>query len=85
MGWYSHPMMQLNRWLLIPSVLLLLSCGEITPQRPNVLIYVVSSLRADALGVYDSSRTDTPHFDEFAADGVIFEEAYSSSAWARPA
>ncbi len=85
MGWYSHPMMQFNRWLLTPSVLLLLSCGEITPQRPNVLIYVVSSLRADALGVYDSSRTDTPHFDEFAADGVIFEEAYASSAWARPA
>ena len=73
------------RWLAIVWMMCLAGCGEIVPERPNVLIYVVSSLRADALGVYDPERTNTPHFDEFATSGAIFEAAYSSSSWSRPA
>lgn len=61
------------------------ACGEIAPDQPNVLIFVVSSLRADALGAYDLDRIETPNFDELAIDGVTFEEAYSTSSWDRPA
>ena len=64
---------------------MLTSCGEIAPEQPNILIFVVSSLRADALGTYDLDRTETPHFDELAIDGVTFEEAYATSSWDRPA
>lgn len=72
-------------WLVIACAVSCTACGEIGPEPPNVLIYVVSSLRADALGSYDSERLDTPHFDDFASSGVVFENAYSNSSWARPA
>lgn len=62
-----------------------MGCGEIAPERPNILIFVVSSLRADALSAYDPDRGGTPHFDELAIHGVTFEEAYSTSSWTRPA
>ncbi|MAI25256.1 MAG: hypothetical protein CMN75_04410 [Spirochaeta sp.] len=71
--------------LLGTAALMLTSCGEIAPEQPNILIFVVSSLRADALGTYDLDRTETPHFDELAIDGVTFEEAYATSSWDRPA
>jgi len=71
--------------LLAVGFSLFIGCGEIVRERPNVLIFVVSSLRADALSAYDPDRGDTPYFDELAVYGVTFEEAYSTSSWARPA
>ena len=76
---------QIASWMVALALLLLTSCGEIAPDQPNILIFVVSSLRADALGTYDLDRTDTPHFDELAINGVTFEDAYSTSSWDRAA
>ncbi|NQZ99299.1 MAG: sulfatase, partial [Myxococcales bacterium] len=40
--------------------------------RPNILIYLVDTLRADALGVYGNPVVLTPNIDAFAADSVVF-------------
>jgi arylsulfatase A-like enzyme len=41
----------------------------------NVLLVTVDTLRADALGVYGSSRASTPVIDRLAAEGVRFSNA----------
>ncbi len=53
-------------------------------ERPNVLIYLIDTLRADHLGVYGYPRPTSPEIDRFAADGVLFENAQAQSSWTRP-
>ena len=43
--------------------------------RPNVVIYLVDTLRADRLGTYGYAKDTTPHMDAFAKTGVVFENA----------
>jgi len=50
---------------------------------PNVIIYLVDALRADALGCYNPESRATPHIDSFARTGVLFERAYSPASWTR--
>ena len=49
----------------------------------NVVIYLVDTLRADALGVY-GARWDTPAYDAFANQGARFALANSPSCWTKP-
>lgn len=52
--------------------------------RPNVLVYLVDTLRADHLGCYGYGRRKTsPEIDAFATDAVLFEEALAQSSWTR--
>ena len=43
----------------------------------NVVIFLVDTLRADRLGIYDYGRDTSPNIDAFAADAVLFERAFS--------
>lgn len=53
---------------------------------PNVIVYLVDTLRADHLGAYGSRAPGvSPHFDRVAAEGTLFGVAISSSAWTKPA
>ena len=53
--------------------------------RPNVLLYIVDTLRADALGAYGSPTAQSPHLDALAVRGTLFENAHANSSWTRPA
>lgn len=44
----------------------------------NLLICGIDSLRADHMSCYGYHRLTTPHIDEIAAEGVLYEDAYSS-------
>ena len=68
--------------------LLALACAE-NPRgapeaRPNVLLYVVDTLRADALEPYGNQRIHTPALVRLASEGVVYDRAYSASSWTRP-
>lgn len=52
---------------------------------PDIFIYMIDTLRVDALGVYGSARPSSPHIDRFAQDAVLFERAWSPSSWTLPA
>ena len=54
-------------------------------RRPNVVLYVVDTVRADRLGVYGYGKPTSPRLDAFAADAVLFENAWAQSSWTRPA
>jgi arylsulfatase A-like enzyme len=55
------------------------------PHRPNVVVVLVDTLRADHLGAYGYERDTSPAIDAFGRDAVRFERAYSTSGWTRPA
>ena len=52
--------------------------------RPNVFIYLVDTLRADALQLYGGDLETSPEIDRFAADGVTYSNAWSASSWTLP-
>ncbi|MFN8178783.1 MAG: sulfatase [bacterium] len=54
-------------------------------KHPNVVIYLIDALRKDHLGVYGYPRSTSPYIDAFAREAVIFEDAYSTTAWTKPA
>ncbi len=51
--------------------------------KPNILLYVVDTLRADGLGVYGNTSANTPRFDALAAQGVMFENVFANASWTR--
>jgi len=51
---------------------------------PNVLVIVVDTLRADHLSSYGYSRPTSPNIDHVATQGILFENAISSSSWTFP-
>ncbi len=68
----------------------LAGCGGEPPadsavRRPNIVLYVVDTLRADRLGVYGYGKPTSPRLDAFAASALVFENAYAQSSWTRPA
>jgi arylsulfatase A-like enzyme len=74
----------MNRPLAALVVALLTSaCGGATA-RPNVVLVVIDTLRADRLGCYGNPRGLTPYIDDFARAGVVFEDAHAHAPWTLP-
>lgn len=59
--------------------------GSAEARRPNVLIYMIDTLRADHLGVYGYDRPTSPEIDAFAGDATLFRRAVAQSSWTKPA
>ncbi|HWQ03279.1 MAG TPA: sulfatase-like hydrolase/transferase, partial [Candidatus Nitrosotenuis sp.] len=54
------------------------------PGRPNVVLIVMDTVRADHLSAYGYSRQTSPFLDRLAKEGVLFESAVSTSSWTLP-
>ncbi|GJM22943.1 MAG: hypothetical protein DHS20C15_28580 [Planctomycetota bacterium] len=66
----------------------LVACGP-TQERaarrpPNVIVWLVDTLRADHLSCYGYERDTSPQLDALAAQGVLFENAHVNSNWTQP-
>lgn len=73
--------------------LLLVPLGVAAPPPPpppaslpkgNVLILVVDTLRADAMGTYGEPSPTTPRLDAFAKESVVFDRAWTQYTWTLP-
>ena len=53
-------------------------------QTPNIIIYMVDTLRPDHLGAYGYETPTSPHLDRFAEQAVVFEYAVGQAPWTRP-
>lgn len=51
--------------------------------RPNILLIVIDTLRADHLGTYGYHRDTSPFLDSLASRGVLFERAIAQSSWTK--
>lgn len=52
--------------------------------RPNVVFIVMDTGRKDRYSLYGHFRPTTPRIAELAADGAVFEKAYTVSPWTLP-
>lgn len=52
--------------------------------RPNIVLVLVDTLRADHLSAYGYQRKTTPYIDELASKGTLFEAAIAQSSWTAP-
>ncbi len=48
--------------------------------RPNIVLYVVDTLRASRMSLYDYARPTTPRLEAFAKKAAVFDNAYSNGA-----
>lgn len=75
-----------QRWWKGVLCALTLGCGGHAVWTPrNVVIVTVDTLRADHLGCYGYPRPTSPFIDWMAAQGVLFEHAFTSTATTVPA
>jgi arylsulfatase A-like enzyme len=52
---------------------------------PNIILVVVDTLRWDALGHNGNQHRTSPHIDRVASEGIVFNQAISTSGWTLPA
>ena len=52
--------------------------------RPNILIYVIDTLRADHTSLYGYKRDTTPFLKKLAATGVVFGDCQAQATWTKP-
>lgn len=77
-------MLRFPRTLVPLALALLAACTGKEPDRPNVVLIVVDTLRADRLGVHGNPRGLTPHLDRLASEGVHFANAQAHAPWTLP-
>lgn len=77
--------------LLFAALLPIAACGrhEVqaqTPEapRPDVLLIVVDTLRADRLEPYGCERPTSPTLQAMAERGVVFEDVTAQGSWTKP-
>ncbi len=78
--------------LLIVALVVPVGAGASDPSspgpdvaRPNVILIVIDTLRADHLSAYGYGRKTSPNIDRLAAQGVLYEQSISASSWTLPA
>ncbi len=71
--------------LVIFNVYVITYKNSSTPDGPNVILISLDTTRADRLSSYGYSRNTSPNIDKLAAQGVLFENAYSQAPWTLPA
>ena len=54
------------------------------PVKPNVILYLVDTLRKDHLGVYGYDLPVSPNIDAFARDAVVFDDMVAQAPWTKP-
>jgi len=52
--------------------------------RPNLILISIDTLRADHLGCYNYPRPTSPTIDALASEGVVFDDASTTSPWTLP-
>jgi arylsulfatase A-like enzyme len=65
------------------ALLSVVSCKK--APRPNVVVILIDTLRADRLPFYGYPKVTTPFLNELASRSTVFEQAFAGSSWTAPA
>ena len=71
-------------WAALITVLLVFGCRSEPAPRPNVLLVVLDTVRADHLSTYGYERETSPNLTRLAAGGVRFDHVVSTAPWTVP-
>jgi arylsulfatase A-like enzyme len=53
-------------------------------KRPNVLIYMIDTLRADHTSLHKYSRRTTPFLQQLGSEAIVFEDCHAQASWTKP-
>ena len=69
--------------LFLALILMAGGCGRggIAPEKPNIILVTVESLRPDHLASFGGPRKTTPNLDQLAEESVVYEDAHSVTSW----
>ena len=87
------------RFLLCWIILTLVGCGgsdrqsetaggsynTVSNSQPDIILISIDTLRADHLGCYGHSGSSTPNIDQFAQNGALFQQAFTTIPVTLPA
>lgn len=59
-------------------------CSSGRDRRPNVVLIVLDTARADRFGCMGYERDTSPNIDSIFSEGTIFENTYSTACWTLP-
>lgn len=51
--------------------------------RPNIVLVIIDTLRADKLGTYGNPSPASQELDRLAADGIVLEQVVAQASWTR--
>jgi arylsulfatase A-like enzyme len=74
----------LATYALIAALLSAVGACKTAADRPNVILIVIDTLRADRLGAYGDASGHTPELDAIAAEGITFDRALAQAPWTQP-
>lgn len=69
--------------MLLLIILILAGCSE-PLNKPNVVLIIIDTLRADHLNCYGYHRETSPHIDSLAASGIMWTRAQAQCSWTLP-
>lgn len=69
--------------ILALALMAVVGCGG--SERPNVVLLIIDTLRADHLGCFGYRRNTTPAMDSLASTGTVFANVHGQSSWTLPA
>lgn len=70
--------------LALCAALCVLACSRAPVRRPDVIVVVIDTLRADRLGLSGYARPTSPVLDQLAREGAAFTDCTAQSSWTRP-
>lgn len=68
------------KFSLFLSLGLLLSTAVAADKRPNIIFLMSDDQSVDSLGCYGNPDVQTPHIDQLARDGLVFDNHYDTTA-----
>lgn len=71
--------------LTIMAFLVFTACNETGTQRPNVLLILLDTVRADHVHCYGYERETTPTLDSLAESGIMWRNVQGQASWTLPA
>lgn len=79
-------MLILKRATVLLFSLLILGCSSSEQQkkRPNIILIMLDTLRADHLSFYGYERNTSPTIDAFARENIAYSYATAASPWTPP-
>jgi arylsulfatase A-like enzyme len=78
-----HRLVTLALLAALPAILAG-SCGPPADERPNVIVLLVDTLRADYLGSSGFPGEISPNLDRLAGESVVFDNCYANAPWTPP-
>ncbi len=78
--------LRISRASIAMLALLLCTACESRPRsaKPNVVLITIDTLRADHLQPYGNTKLRTPAISRLAAEGILFENAFTDTPWTLP-